>query len=373
MLRSVRSIPRVNELISSPLQLTAICVVYGQGGELPKDIHDLYNRLVRSSLSARYQNDTVLVEQNRNRLARIAWGLHTGEPFEPGRRNPLAEAGFVEIDQILAEYVRTNPQTDAGNLQITTVREELLQRSGLLVPKADGKAAFQHLSFQEFLAAEWFSKMSTDQQLLDLYEVRGLVANWRETLRFLFGRRVDERDQSLVTNLAWQLLQHVEQQTPVRVPTLAVVCCDAVQMLLDRGYQLSEELQACVRRLFRQSLEQLGDLVARHALGLLVSRIGDDRPGLDLLTSEAWVGVPAGDYRLGEKKDRKFLLSQPVQISRYPVTNAEYWKFVEAGGYEQQAYWKSGWKEKCQRNWSTPGSFELRGFDADTQPVVGVS
>ncbi|MFM7166585.1 MAG: SUMF1/EgtB/PvdO family nonheme iron enzyme, partial [Planctomycetaceae bacterium] len=373
MLRSVRSIPRVNELISSPLQLTAICVVYGQGGELPKDIHDLYNRLVRSSLSARYQNDTVLVEQNRNRLARIAWGLHTGEPFEPGRRNPLAEAGFVEIDQILAEYVRTNPQTDAGQAAITTVREELLQKSGLLVPKADGKAAFQHLSFQEFLAAEWFSKTCTDQQLLDLYKVRGLVANWRETLRFLFGRRVDERDQSLVTNLAWQLLQHVEQQTPVRVPTLAVVCCDAVQMLLDRGYQLSEALRACVRRLFRQSLEQLADLVARHALGLLVSRIGDDRPGLDLLTSEAWVWVPAGDYRLGEKKDRKFLLSQPVQISRYPVTNAEFRKFVEAGGYEQQEYWKSGWEEKCQRNWSSPGSFELRGFDAATQPAAGLS
>ncbi|MFM7869032.1 MAG: SUMF1/EgtB/PvdO family nonheme iron enzyme, partial [Planctomycetaceae bacterium] len=83
--------------------------------------------------------------------------------------------------------------------------------------------------------------------------------------------------------------------------------------------------------------------------------------------------VPAGDYRLGEKKDRKFLLSQPVQISRYPVTNAEFWKFVEAGGYEQQAYWKSGWEEKCQRNWSSPGSYELRGFDAATQPVVRVS
>ncbi|MFM7868094.1 MAG: SUMF1/EgtB/PvdO family nonheme iron enzyme, partial [Planctomycetaceae bacterium] len=91
----------------------------------------------------------------------------------------------------------------------------------------------------------------------------------------------------------------------------------------------------CVRLLFRQSLEQLADLAARHELGLLVSRIGDDRPGLDLLTSEAWVWVPAGDYRLGQKKDREFSLSQPVQISRYPVTNAEFRKFVEAGGYEQ--------------------------------------
>ncbi|MFN9038485.1 MAG: hypothetical protein ACK5YO_19460, partial [Planctomyces sp.] len=168
-------------------------VVYGQGGELPRDIHDLYNRLVRSSLSSRYQNDTVLVEQTRNRLARIAWGLHTGDPFESGRRNPLAEAGFEEIEQILTAYEQSNPQTNAGQVQVTQLREELLQRSGLLVPKAEGKAAFQHLSFQEFLAAEWFSKKNNDQQLLELYTTRGLVANWRETLKFLSGRRVEER------------------------------------------------------------------------------------------------------------------------------------------------------------------------------------
>ena len=85
MLGAVRAIPRVNELIVSPLQLTAICVVYGQGGELPKDIHDLYNRMVRCSLSSRYANDTVRVEQNRSRLSRIAWGMHTGDPYEIGR------------------------------------------------------------------------------------------------------------------------------------------------------------------------------------------------------------------------------------------------------------------------------------------------
>ncbi|MFN5433681.1 MAG: formylglycine-generating enzyme family protein, partial [Planctomyces sp.] len=320
-----------------------------------------------------YQNDTVQVEQARNRLARIAWGLHTGDPFESGRRNPLAEAGFEEIEQILTAYEQSNPQTNAGQVQVTQLREELLQRSGLLLPRAEGKAAFQHLSFQEFLAAEWVSKRNTDQQILELYTTRGLVANWRETLKFLFGRRVEERDQSVMTNLAWQLLQHVEQQTPLQVPALAVVCCDAVHLLLDRGYQLPDEMQGCVRRLFRQSLEQLADLSARDQLGLLVSRIGDDRPGLDLRTAEAWVTVPADEYSLRENKDRRFVLQQPVEISRFPVTNAEFRKFVLAGGYDQQAYWKSGWEVKCKEDWTAPGSFALRGFDAATQPVVRVS
>ncbi|MFN7683195.1 MAG: formylglycine-generating enzyme family protein, partial [Planctomyces sp.] len=63
----------------------------------------------------------------------------------------------------------------------------------------------------------------------------------------------------------------------------------------------------------------------------------------------------------------------PVESSRVPGTNAEVQKFVAAGGYDQQAYWKSGWEVKCEQNWTAPGSFALRGFDAATQPVVGVS
>ncbi len=374
MLGAVRSIRRVNELIVSPLQLTAICVVYGQGGELPKDIHDLYNRMVRCSLSARYMNDTVLVEQNRSRLSRIAWGMHTGEPFESRRRNPLAKAGLAEIERILTDYMRSNPQQDQGQQQVTAVREELFQRSGLLVPEQDGKAAFQHLSFQEFLAAEWFSKTATtDGELKGLYRTRGLVANWRETLRFLTGRRAEERDQSVMTAFVAELLDQVEQQTPGQVPELAVVCCDSVHLLLDRGYRLPDALQACVRRLFGQSLRQVAGVGVCDQLGLLVGRLGDDRPGLDLKTADAWVTVPAGEYSLGEKKGRVFVLQRPVEISRYPVTNGEFRKFVVAGGYEQQAYWKSGWELKCQQDWAAPGGFAMRGFEGETQPVVGVS
>jgi formylglycine-generating enzyme required for sulfatase activity len=85
------------------------------------------------------------------------------------------------------------------------------------------------------------------------------------------------------------------------------------------------------------------------------------------------VTVPADEYSLRENKDRRFVLQQPVEISRFPVTNAEFQKFVLAGGYDQQAYWKSGWEVKCEEDWTAPGSFTLRDFDAATQPVVGVS
>ncbi len=373
MMRAVRGIPRVSELVASPLLLTAVCIVYEQGGELPKDIHDLYNSVVRCSLNARYKNDKVVVHIHRRQLGRIAWGMHTGDPFEPGRANPLASAGFSEIDGILTKYLETNPQTATGQQIVITMRDELLERSGLLLPKNAEKAAFQHLSLQEFLAAEWISELQQGQSITELFCSRGTVANWRETLQFLFCRQAEDRNQSVVTELAGHILCAVEQQTPLLAAELAAVACDAVNVLLDRKYQLPDDHKARLRRLFRQSLDQDAPLLARDQLGLTVGRIGDDRPELDLDNPAAWVTVPAGDYPLGDEKSQVFKLPNAVEVARFPVTNAQFRQFVEDGGYDNPKFWLSGWEEKCAGKWSEPRSYEFPDLAGPTQPVTGVS
>jgi formylglycine-generating enzyme required for sulfatase activity len=59
-------------------------------------------------------------------------------------------------------------------------------------------------------------------------------------------------------------------------------------------------------------------------------------------------------------------------ISRFPVTNAEYWAFIAGGGYQTRAYWTEtgwGWKggRAQPRYWADATYNDLR------QPVVGVS
>ena len=60
--------------------------------------------------------------------------------------------------------------------------------------------------------------------------------------------------------------------------------------------------------------------------------------------------VPVGPFRMGsEKKDdpQSFENEQPLQvvklpdyaISRYPITQAQYEEFVDAGGYNERTFW----------------------------------
>lgn len=61
-------------------------------------------------------------------------------------------------------------------------------------------------------------------------------------------------------------------------------------------------------------------------------------------------------------------------IARYPVTNAEFARFIEAGGYTNQDYWtQSGWQQKEKESWSQPRYWDDNKWNDPAQPVVGVS
>lgn len=62
------------------------------------------------------------------------------------------------------------------------------------------------------------------------------------------------------------------------------------------------------------------------------------------LTPEGTVlmqSLPAAEARLNaETSSGRLVQIEPVYLDRYPVTNAQYWEFVAAGGYEQMALWQ---------------------------------
>jgi formylglycine-generating enzyme required for sulfatase activity len=64
----------------------------------------------------------------------------------------------------------------------------------------------------------------------------------------------------------------------------------------------------------------------------------------------------------------------PFEIAKYPLTNAQFAKFVEAGGYSQRQWWTDeGWQEKEQNNWTEPLYWQDPKWNKADHPVVGVS
>jgi formylglycine-generating enzyme required for sulfatase activity/transcriptional regulator with XRE-family HTH domain len=94
--------------------------------------------------------------------------------------------------------------------------------------------------------------------------------------------------------------------------------------------------------------------------------------GTDRLTLEL-AGVKWEGWMERETPYRRIYLPE-YEIGRYPVTNAEFARFIEDGGYQNPGHWTdAGWKSKEGRGWTQPRWWDAGKFNGPSQPVVGVS
>ncbi|RLJ22000.1 hypothetical protein DJ031_01870 [bacterium endosymbiont of Escarpia laminata] len=115
----------------------------------------------------------------------------------------------------------------------------------------------------------------------------------------------------------------------------------------------SEEIQSL--------LDEIDDISTppkrRLEIGDLLAKLGDPRPGIGLgddnLPDIDWVEIPGGEFLYGEEKERR--TSDLFYISRYPVTNAQYQTFIEAGGYESDRWWENLRRQEPEKpQWDHP-------------------
>jgi formylglycine-generating enzyme required for sulfatase activity len=61
-------------------------------------------------------------------------------------------------------------------------------------------------------------------------------------------------------------------------------------------------------------------------------------------------------------------------IAKYPITNAQFAQFIEAGGYAERQWWTdSGLRLRESKNWTEPRYWQDDKWNGADQPVVGVS
>ncbi len=89
-----------------------------------------------------------------------------------------------------------------------------------------------------------------------------------------------------------------------------------------------------------------------------------------LLPPFAWCPVTAGSVTL-EDGDGRFDVAA-FQIAKYPITNAQYQTFIDAGGYADARWW--AYSPDAQKFWEAQGKQpEATGFDGDDTPRTNVS
>lgn len=386
------------DLAARPLLLTLMATLHSSWGQLPDDRADLYEETVKLLLS-RWQEhrriegpDGRILEEPglacalklgeptiRAALEKLAFRIHQRQGGEAERADAPADISSGEVLSVLTPLLPddVNPKVLLNYLE---------QQAGLLTGRREGVYAFPHRSFQEYLAVCHLANSEPDfaARLRDL--VWQDLDWWREA--FLLG--VGKKRQgglgdavNVVNTLVPEKPDDVDAPTPRHWQAAAL----AGEALLELR-QLSQVAdqpyyRAIIKRVraWLRVLVEKGHLAPRERLtaGDVLGRLGDPRPGVGVIAGPdrapavpdlAWVDVLAGPFTMGSREEDQdayddekpaHRLELPrFQISRYPITNAQYRPFVEAEGYHQEEWWtEAGWA------WRRGGEADLSAIDDD--------
>ncbi|MFN7828811.1 MAG: formylglycine-generating enzyme family protein, partial [Acidobacteriota bacterium] len=142
---------------------------------------------------------------------------------------------------------------------------------------------------------------------------------------------------------------------------LAARCAISAEVVVKE--ELKEQIRAA---LIGRTQDMKADLRARIAAGEALGEIGDPRwklqdSGVGKYLLPPMVQIPAGNYPIGayfsgqlDEFPRHKVRIEAFEIGVFPVTNAEYAKFIEAGGYEKERWWET----RGAKSWLREGGAE---------------
>jgi len=334
-------------------------VYAGAGGELPANRARMFAAFVDTLLGRekkRHPDEWIEAEHQKDGLARLAYIMQ-----KQGRGTTMArEWAMLMLNQAV-------PECSAKMLLSLAIDATLLSADDAIV-------RFYHQLLQEYFAAREMGRRVATGEPLDRYwppDRWWKPSGWEETAILLAGMEAD----------ASALL---EKLRPVN-PMVAARC------LVEGGAWADEATRhAIATALIARMTDEGQPAVARAQAGDALARLDDPRPGVGVdpaggLPDIAWCEVPAGPFLMGSTDDdemaygdekpqhRNDCITEGFLIGRYPITNAQFAAFVEAGGYRERRYWtEAGWGEKEREGWAGPRDFG-EPYGLPNHPVVGVS
>ena len=322
----------------------------------------------------------------------VAFAAHDRPPDAGDGRGVLRGA---EIEGELSRFLR-RLRCDRIDERLREFEQALRDETGLLQELGDDTYLFPHLTFQEYLAA---CALADSPKLVETAYQHWVSADgdrWREVILLMIGRlrqqrKVETEGLRWLRALLTEQLPNKTEKTPRQRQRDALLAADCYAEWEGRVALASfdrEEVEQLEQRIARAlalvlAREPLAVLSDRLRAGRYLAELGDPRPGVCTLAPE-WCTVPAGLFLLGSTaQDKEAMDSEGPQreinlpdfrISRYPVTNAQWRRFVDAGGYRASGWWSNaGWGAKLANNWTQPDDWDNPSINGINQPVVGIS
>jgi formylglycine-generating enzyme required for sulfatase activity len=370
---------RLLDMARNPYLLTMMIDVYAEDGRLGQSRAELmehFTRILMEWARAKYPRDEWL-EAGVQREALSALAFEMQARAGSGAAVPTSLVRGVMPPQVQIDPCWPSVPSPPDRVLDLAAGAHLLD-----LPVDRSSVRFYHQLLQEYFAARQMLKRDA-AGLAELWSWPWLEKDmplsarlradhdplppppptgWEETTVLAAGLAEENDD---------QLVRALVQVNPV----LAGRCLYEGQAKVGKPIR-----QAVIDALLQTISKPAIALRVRIAAGEVLGYLGDPRLG-------EMVVVPAGKFLMGESKeqDELFLLREgkeqqhmlflpAYRLGKYPVTNAEYGRFIEARGYQDKRWWtKAGWIEKERSGWAEPHSWDNRRVNQPNQPVVGVS
>lgn len=363
--------PKLQVMATTPLLLTMMALVLYTKGELPRDRHELYERILDLLLGQWDQvhngqslaNAIGLPEWSSERfqllLDQLAYKAHVDVSSQDGRgrlsRSLLRDdlCHFFEIAQVSQPWERARCCLDYFE-----------QRSGLLAADDDQSYIFAHLTLQEHCAGRHLLRSKEAASLVMQHRT---TDRWREPI--FLGLGVTQRfNPTLIDRVLSDLIDCDEDGMPKSVERWQRDLILAAEIGVDRDWNYLRTQQVNVERHqrdLRRGLIAVLDnksqplpAIERTRAGLLLGDLGDPRYPITLDqwhielarsaagdTSGYFCRVETGTYIIGstdndpdadddEKPQHTVAFDAPFLIARYPITNDQWKEWVQNGGWE---------------------------------------
>ncbi len=345
MISEIRTHPAIERLIDNPLMLTAICILYHDGKVLPGQRAELYEKFVDNMLYRRFKDPETVLDF----LMALAFEMHS--------KGVKGEGRDFAIGVLRKVYERQDGEKEKNYRNRTEMLFNDIEPDCGLLKLEDGEYQFWHLTFQEYLTARYIIDDSTEP-------VVGVDQHWgndwyNEVIELYIGS-LSIKNRNTANKIVENIVNDDDEKPYKRWLLASRSLID-----LHKNRRNRDVLEKVRGRLIEVIATDVKPEILVDA-GEILGWLGDTRT----LNEFIEVVKEEKEYNL---EQGKFTI-RPLEISKYPVTNHWFEKFVEADGYKKEEYWSDegkkwlgGSKAEHPRYWND------RKWNCPNSPVVGVS